>query len=80
MHPDVRSIMTKKVFSVSLDSTVKDIAKFLSSHKISAAPVVNKAGKVLGVVSEGDLLKSHSRVQTDCSATGGWAFWRKAAA
>lgn len=51
-----RDLMTTQVVSVSLDTPVRDIARLLLEHKISAAPVVDTAGMVVGMVSEGDLI------------------------
>ncbi|GHE20234.1 CBS domain-containing protein [Halomonas urumqiensis] len=50
-------VMTRNVISVSPDSEVREIASLLLEHAISAVPVVNAAGKVLGIVSEGDLMR-----------------------
>lgn len=50
-------VMTRNVISVSPDSEVREIASLLLEHGISAVPVVNAAGKVLGIVSEGDLMR-----------------------
>lgn len=51
-----RDVMTTHLVSVQPDVSVKDIAKTLVQNGISAVPVVDKAGNVLGIVSEGDLL------------------------
>ncbi|MGM0914818.1 MAG: CBS domain-containing protein [Pseudomonadota bacterium] len=55
-------IMTRNVITVGRDSEVREIASLLLEHGISAVPVVNDAGKVLGIVSEGDLIR---RVEDD---------------
>jgi CBS domain-containing protein len=52
-----RDVMTSTVISVTLDTTVHDMARLLVEHRISAAPVVDRDGHVVGVVSEGDLLR-----------------------
>ncbi|MFC1855076.1 CBS domain-containing protein [Thermodesulfobacteriota bacterium] len=52
----VKDIMTKDVISVTEATTIKDLAKILTEHRISGAPVVDGDGKVLGIVSEGDLV------------------------
>lgn len=51
-----RDIMTTSVVTVSPDTTVRDIARTLIERRISALPVVDSAGRVVGIVSEGDLL------------------------
>lgn len=52
-----RDIMTKAVKTVGLSTPVRDIANLLVKHQISAVPVVDKNRHVLGIVSEGDLLR-----------------------
>lgn len=50
-------IMTTDVVTVGLAATVGEIAELLLARRISAVPVVDAAGKVLGIVSEGDLIR-----------------------
>jgi len=50
-------IMTTKVVSVSETATVRETAKLLLTHGISAVPVVDGAGRPVGMVSEGDLMR-----------------------
>jgi CBS domain-containing protein len=52
-----REVMTKSVFTVTPETTVRDVAKLLVRRKVSAVPVVDKAKRVIGIVSEGDLLR-----------------------
>jgi CBS domain-containing protein len=49
-------VMTTDVISVNPDTTVQDLAKLLADRGISGAPVVDQGGKLVGIVSEGDLL------------------------
>jgi CBS domain-containing protein len=49
-------IMTRKVVTVGPEDRVKDIAGVLSAHAVSAVPVCDVAGHLLGIVSEGDLM------------------------
>ncbi len=49
-------VMTPTVISVDPDTTVQDLAKLLSERGISGAPVVDASGRMVGIVSEGDLL------------------------
>jgi CBS domain-containing protein len=51
-----RDIMTTSVVTVSPETRVPDIARVLLERRISALPVVDGAGRVIGIVSEGDLL------------------------
>lgn len=51
-----KNIMTKDVVTVSPTITVKNLAKILIENQVSGAPVVDKNGKILGVVSEADIV------------------------
>jgi CBS-domain-containing membrane protein len=49
-------VMTTDVITVAPDATVRDIATLLRSKGISGVPVVDAAGQILGIVTEGDLI------------------------
>jgi len=51
-----RDIMTKRVITVTPLTSVKELAKIMSKNKISGTPVVDRKGKVLGIVSEADIV------------------------
>ena len=51
-----RDIMTREVVTIGPDMPVSQVAKTLSAHGISAAPVVGADGDPIGMVSEGDLI------------------------
>jgi CBS domain-containing protein len=53
----VRDVMTRKVVTVDPADTLRFAATLLSQKAISGMPVVGKEGKVVGVLSEKDLLK-----------------------
>jgi len=52
----VQDVMTRDVASVPPDAAYRDVVDLLTDRGISAAPVVDAGGQVLGVVSEADLL------------------------
>ncbi|MGC2203811.1 MAG: CBS domain-containing protein [Stellaceae bacterium] len=54
-------VMTTNVITVGPDTSVQEIAKVLSERSISGVPVVDADQRLLGIVSEGDLLH---RVET----------------
>jgi CBS domain-containing protein len=56
MRVKVEDVMTREVASVKEHTPFKDIAETLIDRGVSAVPVVDEAGHVLGVVSEADLL------------------------
>ncbi|PXY22312.1 CBS domain-containing protein [Prauserella muralis] len=55
-EPAVRTVMTAAPHTVGPDADFKTIAGLLAGKRISAVPVVDTEGGVLGVVSEADLL------------------------
>jgi CBS domain-containing protein len=58
----VGTIMTKDVFTVQPEMSVRELAQHLSHRRISGAPVVDGQGNLVGVVSQTDLaaFASHS--------------------
>jgi CBS domain-containing protein len=56
MNATVKDVMTTEVVAVRREVTFKEIAATLRRYRVSALPVVDDTGKVLGVVSEADLL------------------------
>lgn len=52
-----RDIMSTRVVTVSPDVSVEEIAKLLLDSGVSAVPVVDQAGRPVGIVSEGDLMR-----------------------
>jgi len=51
-----RDVMVSPVITVKPSSSVKEVAKTFLERRISAAPVVDDQGKLVGIVSEGDLM------------------------
>ena len=51
-----RDVMVSPVVTVGPTATVRQVAQILLDRRISAVPVVDAENKVLGIVSEGDLL------------------------
>jgi len=49
-------VMVTNVITVGPDATVEEVAEVLLSARISGVPVVSKAGELIGIVSEGDLM------------------------
>jgi len=60
-----KEIMTKPVIAVTPLTPVKSLAKLLSKNHISGAPVLDERGRLIGIVSERDLLsKRGSQVKS----------------
>jgi CBS domain-containing protein len=60
-----KDIMTRDVVTVSPAASVKELAKTLVQQQISGAPVMNKKGQIVGVVSETDIVASSGKTVKD---------------
>lgn len=56
MSKTVADVMTSDPLVVEADTPLKEAIKLLAEKKISGLPVVNKEGKLVGVLSEADLM------------------------
>lgn len=52
----VRDVMTEDVAAVPPGATLLEVARLMDERRVSGLPVVDGGGRVLGVVSEADLL------------------------
>lgn len=52
----VRDIMKPDVITVGPDATIRELAGILADRNISGVPVVDEDGRVLGMVSESDVI------------------------
>lgn len=50
-------IMTRHVITVDAETPLIEAAKLMLQHHISGLPVVDRAGKPVGIVSEGDFIR-----------------------
>ena len=57
MSVDAASVMTRDVITVGPNAMVAEVATKLAEHDISAVPVCDKDGTMLGMLSEGDLMR-----------------------
>ncbi|WP_298885317.1 CBS domain-containing protein [uncultured Bradyrhizobium sp.] len=64
-----RDVMVSPVATVGPTATVRQVAQILLQRRISAVPVVDADNKVLGIVSEGDLLH---RAESKTERTSSW--------
>jgi len=56
-----KDIMTKDVTTVRSNMTARELAKIFTKHHITGAPVVDKKGKLIGIVSDSDILTSKGK-------------------
>ena len=54
-----KDIMSRQLITVNTGTTVKELAEVLVRHRISGTPVVDDQGKLVGVVSQSDLVALH---------------------
>jgi CBS domain-containing protein len=66
-------IMTRDVVTVKPETSVREIAELMTQHRISGLPVVNAGGRVVGILSESDLLH---RAETGTEKRRKW--WMRA--
>ena len=64
-----KDIMTTKVVTVAPDVDVAEVAKLLLERGVSAVPVIDRGGALLGIVSEGDLMR---RPETETDRPRSW--------
>jgi CBS domain-containing protein len=57
-----KDLMTANVIAVTKDTSVRELARILWRNRISGAPVADGAGKVVGVVTESDLIFQNKKV------------------
>src|SRR2546429_3509144 len=62
MNTTVKDVMTTRVIWVKKDATFREMAAALREHRVSAFPVVDDDRKVIGVVSEADMLNKEALV------------------
>jgi CBS domain-containing protein len=56
MEHRIESVMTAKVVTATPATPFRELVGLLERHRISALPVVDDAGRLVGIVSEADLL------------------------
>ncbi|NEE00650.1 CBS domain-containing protein [Phytoactinopolyspora halotolerans] len=66
----VGDVMTTDVITVTAATSFKEVARLLDENDISAMPVLDENGRIVGVVSEADLMLRHEYRDTRLRA--GW--------
>jgi CBS domain-containing protein len=64
-HKLVLDLMTTPVLSIGAETPFKDIVALIREHSVSAVPVIDGEARVLGVVSEADLLLKEERPELE---------------
>jgi CBS domain-containing protein len=73
----VRDVMTTEVVTVEPWTPFREIVTRLAQHKISAAPVLDPEGNVLGLVTEADLLLKQEHPDLELHAPLSWSRRRR---
>ncbi|NET67034.1 MAG: CBS domain-containing protein [Moorea sp. SIO1G6] len=63
MAKTVAEVMTRDPIVVQPETPIKEVIKIIAEQSISGLPVVNEAGKLVGVISETDLLWQETGVE-----------------
>lgn len=61
METTAKDIMSTDIMSATENMTIEEALKILVNYKITGLPVVDKSGKMKGVLSEYDILKQLSK-------------------
>ncbi|MBT3922891.1 MAG: CBS domain-containing protein [Nitrospina sp.] len=57
-----QDIMTRNVVTVNKDQPISDLSKLFIENHFNGVPVLDDAGKVLGVVTQGDLIEQNKNL------------------
>jgi len=60
--PTAKDIMTKTVITVTKDTTIQALSRIFMEHGVNGLPVVDEAGSVIGVVTQGDLIEQKKQL------------------
>jgi CBS domain-containing protein len=63
-HRRISELMNPNVVSARPGMTVAEVGNLLATHGFSGVPVVDESGKILGVVSQSDLVRETERPTT----------------
>lgn len=61
----VSEVMTRRVITASPETTFKEAVRLLEHNRVSGLPVVDGSGKLVGIVSEADLLSKAEKREPD---------------
>ncbi len=51
-----KDVMSTKLITIASDTKVRDAVKLMLEHRISGLPVVDSSGKLVGLITESDLV------------------------
>ena len=59
----VEDFMTRRVVTITPDTTLLAAARLMLEHRVGGLPVVDASGRMIGVFSESDLLGEEGKVE-----------------
>ena len=65
----VKEIMSKDIVIADIEDSILDVAKLMRHHNIGCVPIVENGEKVLGVVTDRDIVMNMARFNSDPSNT-----------
>jgi CBS domain-containing protein len=69
MTMNAQDVMTTWVATIGENATVREAAKLMAERKVSALPVLDAEDRIIGIVSEGDLVR---RAELGTETAGSW--------
>jgi len=61
----IMDVMTRNVITCTPDTTVNEVARILIKKGINRLPVVDEDGKVVGIITRGDIVHAFSMSNND---------------
>ena len=65
VEPTLRSLMKREIYSINNKSTISDAMALFVNKKISGCPIVDENNKLVGFISDGDIIRYLSANHTD---------------
>ncbi|HHX73734.1 MAG TPA: CBS domain-containing protein [Firmicutes bacterium] len=59
----ISEVMTRDVITVTADTTIAEAARLLAEHRISGLPVIDRENRVIGMITEGDLVARERKLR-----------------
>jgi CBS-domain-containing membrane protein len=57
-----RDIMTREVVTIKKTASIEELSRLFIRHKVNGIPVVDDAGRLIGIVTEGDLIERNKNL------------------
>ncbi|MFQ5716914.1 MAG: CBS domain-containing protein [Nitrospinales bacterium] len=57
-----KDIMSRQVVTIRKQDSIEDLARLFIKHEINGVPVVDETGKVVGIVTESDLIEQNKNL------------------